>query len=344
VSYDNQEGGGGALDKRTLLRRGLGLIATAGAATLGVPALSSNEVAMRAVAKGPKPRFFPGFDSFRIETEGATIHGVMGGRGPPLLLLHGYPQTHAEWHRVAPALAQRFTVVATDLRGYGDSSKPSDGDNHEGYSKRSTAQDQVFVMKKLGFTRFSVVGHDRGGRVAHRMALDHPEAIIRLAVLDIVPTYKLYSSVTKEFASVYYHWFFLIQPAPLPETLIGSNADFYLRNGVFRGLVPTVISDELYADYLRCYQDPATLHAMCEDYRAAATIDLEHDKADLGTQVRCPLLAIWGSKGAMDPLYDVLGTWRERASDVRGTSLPGGHWLPEQLPNELTTELLAFLS
>jgi haloacetate dehalogenase len=289
-------------------------------------------------------RFFPEFEPLRIETEGATISGVKGGHGPPLLLLHGYPQTHAEWHRTAPALARRFTVVATDLRGYGDSSKPADGTNHEGYSKRSMARDQIAVMKSLGFDRFAVVGHDRGGRVAHRMALDHPHAVSRLAVLDIVPTYRLYSSVTKAFAAAYYHWFFLIQPAPLPETLIGNSADFYLRDGTFRGLIPSVITDELYAEYLRCYRNPKTLHAMCEDYRAAATIDLEHDKADLGVKLQCPLLAIWGAQGAMDPLYDVLATWRERASDVRGKSLPGGHWLPEQLPDELTAELLPFLS
>jgi haloacetate dehalogenase len=289
-------------------------------------------------------RFFPGFQGFRIETKEAAINGVTGGRGPPLLLLHGYPQTHAEWHRVAPLLARKFTVIATDLRGYGDSSKPADGRNHENYSKRSMARDQVAVMKELGFTRFAVVGHDRGGRVAHRMALDHPDAVTRVVVIDIVPTLKLFSSVSKEFASVYYHWFFLIQPAPLPETLIGNSADFYLRHGVFRGLIPDVIGEEAYAEYLRCHQDPATVHAMCEDYRAAATIDLEHDRADLGTKVQCPLLALWGSKGAMDPLYDVLATWRERAWDVRGKSLPGGHWIPEQLPDELTGELMQFLS
>jgi haloacetate dehalogenase len=290
------------------------------------------------------PRFFPGFDAFRIDTAETAINGVMGGHGPPLLLLHGYPQTHLEWHRIAPALAQRFTVVATDLRGYGDSGKPADGSNHEGHCKRSMARDQIAVMKTLGFTRFAVVGHDRGGRVAHRMALDHPQAVSRLAVLDIVPTYRLYSSVTRQFATVYYHWFFLIQPAPLPETLLGNNADFYLRDGAFRGLIPRVISEEMYAEYLRCYRDPATLHAMCEDYRAGATIDLEHDEADLGTKVECPLLAIWGSKGAMHPLYDVLATWRERAADVQGRPLPGGHWLPEQLPDELTALLLPFLS
>jgi haloacetate dehalogenase len=319
------------------------LVTAAGAATLGAPAKAEHTASVLPVSGESTSRFFPGFDAFRIETEGATINGVVGGRGPPLLMLHGYPQTHAEWHRIAPVLAQRFTVVATDLRGYGDSSKPTDGINHEGYSKRSMARDQIAVMKKLGFARFAVVGHDRGGRVAHRMALDHPDAVSRLTVIDIVPTYKLYTSVTKEFASVYYHWFFLIQPAPFPETLIGNSADFALRH-IFRGLIPGVISDALYAEYLRCYQDPATLHAMCEDYRAGATIDLEHDKADLGIKVQCPVLVIWGAKGAMDPLYDVLATWRERASDVRGRSLPGGHWLPEQLPDELTAELLPFLS
>jgi haloacetate dehalogenase len=293
---------------------------------------------------GSTLHFFPGFDAFRIETEGATINGIKGGRGPPLLLLHGYPQTHAEWHRVAPALAQRFTVIATDLRGYGDSSKPADGRNHEGYSKRSMARDQVAVMQRLGFPHFAVVGHDRGGRVAHRMALDHAESVSRLAVLDIVPTHRLFSSVTKEFASVYYHWFFLIQPAPIPETLIANSADFYLRNSMFRGLIPGAITEDVFTEYLRGYQNPATLHAMCEDYRAAATIDLEHDAADLGVKVRCPLLAIWGGQGAMGPLYDVLATWRERASNVRGTALPGGHWLPEQLPDELTAELIPFLS
>jgi haloacetate dehalogenase len=287
--------------------------------------------------------FFPGFTARRIETDGVTINGVVGGSGPPLLLLHGYPQTLGEWHRVAPALAKRFTVVATDLRGYGDSGKPADGENHAGYSKRSMARDQVAVMERLGFSRFAVVGHDRGGRVAHRMALDHPQAVSRMAVLDIVPTYRLYTSVTKEFASVYYHWFFLIQPAPFPETLLGRSADFSLRHGVFRGLVPSVISEDLYGEYLRCYGDPATLHAMCEDYRAGATIDLEHDLADLDVKVKCPVLAIWGAMGAMEPLHDVLATWRERASDVRGGSLPGGHWLPEELPEPLSAALLQFL-
>jgi haloacetate dehalogenase len=290
----------------------------------------------------PTTRPFLGFEAVSVATSGATIHAVMGGSGPPLLLLHGWPQTHAQWHRLAPELAKRFTVVATDLRGYGDSSKPEDGIGHLGYSKRLMALDGVEVMAKLGFERFDVVGHDRGGRVGHRMALDHPERVSRLAVIDIVPTLKLYSSVTKQLATAYFHWFLLIQPAPLPEQLLGSQAELFLRS-LFRGLAPGVIPQSVFAEYLRCFSDPATLHAMCEDYRAAASVDLEHDAADLATPLRCPLLVLWGERGAMHALYDVLATWRERASDVRGRSLPGGHWLPEELPEQVLAELSAFL-
>src|SRR5262249_38902699 len=218
-------------------------------------------------------KFFPGSSEVPQQTAGATINGVIGGSGPPVLLLHGWPQTHIEWHKITPMLAQRFTVIATDLRGYGDSSKPEEGINHEGYSKRAMARDQLELMRQLGFNHFAVVGHDRGGRVGHRMSLDYPEAVTKLAVLDIVPTYKLYTTVTREFASVYFHWFFFIQPSPLPETLIASNAEFILRAWAFRGLIPSAISDEAFEDYLRCFSDPRTLHAMCEDYRAGATID-----------------------------------------------------------------------
>lgn len=288
-------------------------------------------------------RWFPGFEAFRIESPEATISGVKGGRGPPLLLLHGYPECHLEWHRVAPTLAKRFTVVATDLRGYGESSRPTDGVDHEGYSKRSMARDQIAVMRNLGFERFAVVGHDRGGRVAHRMALDHPEVVTRLAVLDIVPTYTVFSSVTPVIASGYYFWFLMIQRASLPETLLGNSADFYLRNGLFRGFIPQAIPEEVYAHYLRFYRNPATLHAMCEDFRAAATIDLQHDKADLNVRLQCPLLVLWSATSAA-ALYDVLAAWRERAADVRGKSLPGGHWLPEQLPDEVLAELSSFLT
>ena len=284
---------------------------------------------------------FEGFKTSRIETAGATIHTVSAGSGPPLLLLHGYPQTHVMWHKIAPRLAEHFTVVVTDLRGYGDSSKPGDGENHFGYSKRAMAGDQVEVMRHFGFEKFAVAGHDRGGRVAHRMALDHADRVTRVAVLDIVPTHKLFHSVTKEFATVYYHWFFLIQPAPLPETLIGESVEYFLKQR-FGRLMPDGITPEAFDEYLRCFRDPAAIHASCEDYRAAASIDLEHDEADMHRKVECPLLALWAKDGAMEPLYDVLGTWLERASDASGKALRGGHYLPEESAEETVGELMRF--
>jgi len=323
--------------RRIFLEESVGVLA--GAATFSLTSLAEAKP-----PQGSTLRFFPGFRAVRLATSGATISGVVGGAGPPVLLLHGAPQTHVEWQRVVPMLAREFTLVATDLRGYGDSSKPDGGADHAGYSKRAMAQDQVEVMRQLGFERFAVVGHDRGGRVGHRMALDHTDRVSKLAVLDIVPTYKLFSNVTKEFATAYYHWFFWIQPAPLPETLLGASAEFFLRQRSFAGLIPDSISEETFAEYLRCFKDPATLHGMCEDYRAAAGIDLEHDKADLDRKIQCPLLALWGEKAPMHRLYDVLATWRERALDVRGKTLPGGHWLPEQLPEQLYAELRSFLA
>ena len=288
--------------------------------------------------------FFPGFERFRRATAGAEINGVVGGSGPPVLLLQGWPQTHLEWRHVAPVLAQRFTVVATDLRGYGDSSKPPSGENHAGYSKRAMAQDQVEVMRQLGFNQFAVVGHDRGGRVACRMALDHPKAVTRLALLDIVPTRTVYTQVSKNLATWYFHWFFLIQPEPLPEMLLGGQAEPFLRNFAFRGLIPDAIDEAVFAEYLRCFANPQTLHAMCEDYRAGASIDLQHDEADLGTLLPCPTLILWGVHGAMHRLFDVLETWRPRAPDAQGKALPAGHWLPEECPNELAAALLEFLA
>jgi haloacetate dehalogenase len=288
--------------------------------------------------------FFPGFQRFRRSTSGAEINGVVGGSGPPVLLLQGWPQTHLEWRHVAPVLAQRFTVVATDLRGYGDSSKPQSGENHAGYSKRALAQDQVEVMRQLGFERFAVVGHDRGGRVACRMALDHPQAVTRLALLDIVPTRTVYTQVSKNLATWYFHWFFLIQPEPLPEMLLGGQAEPFLRNFAFRGLIPDAIDEAVFAEYLRCFANPQTLHAMCEDYRAGASIDLQHDEADLGTLLPCPTLVLWGVHGAMHRLFDVLETWRPRAPDAQGKALPAGHWLPEECPNELAATLVEFLA
>jgi len=198
-------------------------------------------------------------------------------------------------------------------------------------------------MGSLGYKKFAVVGHDRGGRVAHRMALDHADAVEKLVVMDIVPTYKLYHSVTKEFATAYFHWFFLIQTAPFPETLIGNNVEFYLKNWVFAGAYPGAIDDRAFAEYLRCFRDSATVHASCEDYRAAASLDLEHDAADLNRKISCPVLALWAEQGAMQPLFDVLGTWRERASNVSGKSIPGGHYLPEEAPQVVLEQVTAFL-
>lgn len=286
---------------------------------------------------------FEGFRRSDITVEGATIHARIGGAGPPLLLLHGYPQTHVMWHKIAPRLAQDFTVVATDLRGYGDSSKPPSDPRHAAYSKRATAQDQVAVMAQLGFESFFVAGHDRGARVAHRMALDHAARVKKVAVLDIAPTRKVFETVNKQVATGYYHWFFLIQPFDLPERLIGSDPEYYLKRKIGQWSAGTSgFTPEALAEYVRCFSDPAAIHASCEDYRAAATIDLEHDEADIGTKVTCPLLALWGAKGFVERNYDVLAVWRERAADVRGRALPCGHFLPEEAPDETYRELRAF--
>lgn len=287
--------------------------------------------------------FFPGFEPVRIDTGEVVIHGVKAGHGPPLLLLHGWPQSLLIWRWLAPRLARHFTVVATDLRGYGESGKPADGVNHEGHSKRAMARDQIAVMRALGYERFSLVGHDRGARVAHRLALDHPRSLSRVVLLDIVPTRTLYDSMSKALGLAYFHWLLLPQPAPLPETLLGNNMETFLRHGVFRGLIPDVIDERVFAEYLRYASDPATLHAMCEDYRAGATVDLEHDAADADRRIECPLLALWGMQGAMHRLFDVLDTWKRKADDVAGRALPGGHWMPEQCPDALFDELTKFL-
>ena len=289
----------------------------------------------RTQIRAQTPAIFPGFETRNIQTSGATINALRGGSGPPLLLLHGYPQTHVEWHKIAPRLAQRFTVVMSDLRGYGDSSKPADGENHVNYSKRAMALDQVEVMHALGFDRFALVGHDRGARVAWRLAVEHPDRVSRLGVIDIVP--KPYSSVTREFATAYFHWFFLIQPAPLPETLIGNNAEFYLR----RFLGSPAFTREAFAEYLRCFKE--SIHSTCEDYRAGATIDLTHSDEDGVRRVACPVFVLWGERGTVGRLYDVMKIWREHATNVTGTSLPAGHFLPEELPDDTLAALLPFL-
>lgn len=286
---------------------------------------------------------FEGFESKNISTSETTIHAVVGGSGPPLLLLHGYPQTHVMWHEVAPGLAERFTVVASDLRGYGDSGKPASDARHLVYSKRATARDQIELMESLGFRRFLVAGHDRGGRVGHRMALDHSDRIEKLAVLDIVPTHKVFSTVDKEIATGYYHWFFLIQGNGLPETLIGHDPGYYLQAKLRQWAGDANAFDRrAMQEYIRCFSDPACIHASCEDYRAAASVDLEHDEADMHRKLQCPLLVLWGEKGLMERHYDVPATWRERASDVRGRKLACGHFLAEEKPKETMTELLSF--
>jgi haloacetate dehalogenase len=288
---------------------------------------------------------FPGFTVRRIATRDAEIHCVVGGSGPPLLMLHGYPQTHAMWHNLAPRLAQRYTVVCTDLRGYGDSSKPDGGDRHINYSKRTMAADQVELMRALGFARFRLAGHDRGGRVAHRLCLDHPAAVERIAVLDISPTRIMYGKTDKAFATAYYHWFFLIQPFDLPERLIGADPIYYLRKKIRGWSSGDVQFDtRALAEYERCFNDPATIHATCEDYRAAATIDLEHDAADTDKRITCPLLALWGDKGVVHRLFDPVADWKQVATDVRGKALPSGHYLPEETPEQTLAELEAFFA
>jgi haloacetate dehalogenase len=286
---------------------------------------------------------FPGFASRRIPVTGAEIHCVIGGSGPPLLLLHGYPQTHAMWHRIAPALAERHTVVCSDLRGYGDSAKPDGGERHVNYSKRAMAADQVELMRALGFERFRLAGHDRGGRVAHRLCLDHPRAVERVAVLDISPTRIMYGRTDQAFATAYYHWFFLIQPFDLPERLIGADPVYYLRRkiGAWSGGLGYFDLRAL-AEYERCFSDPATIHATCEDYRAAASIDLEHDAEDAAARVACPLLALWGDKGVVNRLFDPIRDWGSVAVDVRGRALPSGHFLAEEAPAATLAELSAF--
>jgi len=296
--------------------------------------------------KMPAPAYLmPGFTLSDIETSGARIRVATGGKGPPLLLLHGHPQTHVTWAKITPKLAEHFTVVAADLRGYGDSQKLPGGEGHVNYSKRAMALDQVEVMKSLGFSRFSVVGHDRGARVVHRMALDHQDAIEKLVLLDIAPTATMYARTNKEFASRYFWWFFLIQPYDMPEKMIGFDPEYFLRKHIDGQIkTPGATTNEMFAEYLRCYMDPATRHAICEDYRAAATIDLVHDAADADKKIMAPLFALWGAKGTVGHLYDVLETWRDKAVNVSGHAMDCGHSPQEELPEETLNEVLGFLA
>jgi haloacetate dehalogenase len=289
---------------------------------------------------------FEGFKHVRVSTAEVTINAVVSGQGAPLLLLHGYPQTHVIWHKVAPRLAERFTVVASDLRGYGDSDKPEGALDHGNYSKRTMARDQVELMRQLGFNRFYLAGHDRGARVAHRLAIDHPDRVLKLALLDISPTKKMYESTNREFAQAYYHWFFLIQPKPLPETLLASNAQFYLLKKIGSGTAGlSPFTPEALREYSRCFT-PEMIHASCEDYRASASIDLAHDREDIynGRKISSPLLALWGKRGVVERCFSPLADWAEVATNVRGHALNGGHYLPEELPDETCTELESFFS
>ncbi|HWX01826.1 alpha/beta hydrolase [Collimonas sp.] len=290
---------------------------------------------------------FPGFEHGVAEVNGTQIKYIRGGSGPALLLLHGHPQTHVIWHKVAQQLAGRFTVIAADLRGYGDSGKPAGLADHSNYSKRTMGQDQIALMAQLGFPQFLLMGHDRGGRVAYRMALDHPEAVRKLVLLDIAPTLAMYEQTSMAFATAYYHWFFLIRPAPFPELLIGSHPEQYLKHtigGRSAGLAP--FTPQAYAEYLRCLSDPATIHGICEDYRASAGIDLEHERLDLaqGRKIACPTKVLWGADGVIEKCFDPLAEWEKLATDLSGKALSCGHYIPEEAPDQLLTEVLPFLA
>jgi len=291
---------------------------------------------------------FDGFETRTLETERGTIHARVGGSGPPLLLLHGYPESHLMWHSCAPALAERFTVVATDLSGYGASFRPNPAADHAPHSKRALALDQVQAMASLGHERFAVAGHDRGGRVAYRMALDHPDCVSSLAVLDIVPTAEVWARADDRLAIVYWHWGFLAQPAPLPERLIAADPDAYLEHHlrvIGLGAQPGRYPETVIAAYRAQLSDPGAVEAICEDYRAGAGIDRQLDEADRGRRIECPVLVLWGTRGALEPLYgDVLAVWRSWARDVRGRGVEASHFLVEDRPDEVAAELAAFFS
>ena len=285
-----------------------------------------------------------GFDYRRITTAGATINLATRGKGVPLLLLHGYPETHHMWHKIAPALAEEFAVVCPDLRGYGDSSKPEGTPDHSNYSKRAMATDMIEVMTALGHREFLLAGHDRGGRVAYRLALDHPGAVKRLALLDIVSTKAVYAQGTMPLARAYFHWYFLIQPRPLPEILIGHDPALWLT-AAFRQLSPnTAFSDATVAEYLRAFRTPEAIHATCEDYRAGATIDLTNDGDDVaaGRKITCPTLILWGAQGVVGKLFQPLETWRDLVALPAGEAIDCGHFLPEEKPAETLHALRTF--
>lgn len=291
-----------------------------------------------------------GFTRTEIKTSGASIVTVHGGKGPPLLLMHGNPFTHLSWHKFAPRLAEEFTVVATDLRGYGDSSKPPGGNNHENYSFRAMAQDQIEVMAALGFDKFMAAGHDRGARVLHRMCLDHPGVVERAAILDIIPQHHLFNHISKSWATFSWHWFFNIQPAPMPEKMMGADPDWFIEKKLAKtqqGL--SFFGKEALDEYKRCFRNPETIHAICEDYRACATIDLDMDTKDFdaGKKIVCPALILWGATGGVGRNHKPGPgeIWKNYATDIRGAkALPCGHYLSEEAPEETYAELRAFFA
>jgi haloacetate dehalogenase len=289
---------------------------------------------------------FDGFEEFDISTSGASVHGRRGGSGPPVLLLHGIPETHLMWHRVAPRLAERYTVVVTDLRGYGDSGKPPSTADHEPYSMRAIGRDQIEVMRQLGYDRFRLVGHDRGARCAYRLALDEPDAIIRLAVMDVVPVGDAYRRAERKFSLAYWVWSFMAAPEPVPEQFIGA-APANLVNYMLDSWpeVKDAFPAEVRAEYIEKFSHPDTAHAICEEFRASATLDYQQDEADRGNRkFACPVLFLWSERGSVGKLYDdPLGIWREWGDDVRGGPVPVGHFIPEEAPEETTRELLDFL-
>jgi haloacetate dehalogenase len=289
---------------------------------------------------------FDGFEVFDVATAVTTIHGRRRGSGPPVLLLHGIPETHLMWHRVAPRLAEHFSVVATDLRGYGDSGTPPTTPDHAPYSMREIAREQVEVMRSLGHDRFSVVGHDRGARCAYRMALDHPDTVTRLAVLDIVPTGDAFGRADMEFSLGYWVWSFLAAPAPVPEALIAGEPDVFVDHMLQAWSDdPDVFPPEVRAEYIAKFRDPDTVHAICEEYRAAATLDVQDDEADRGRRrITCPTLALWSRTGAVASWYEPLAVWKAWADDLQGGPIAAGHFLPEEAPEETTRQLLTFLS
>jgi haloacetate dehalogenase len=290
---------------------------------------------------------FPGFASHRIDVHGIGVACVVGGSGPPLLLLHGHPQTHSIWHKVAPRLAQQYTVVAPDLRGYGDTSRPPADDDHAAYSKRAMAADQVGLMRRLGFDTFDLLAHDRGARVAHRLAADHPGAVRRLVLLDIAPTLAMYEQTNEAYARAYWHWFFLIQPAPLPERLIEADPGAYVRDLMgSRHAGLAAFDPRALAEYERCLSLPGAAHTLCEDYRAGASIDLVHDRADraAGLKIDLPLLVLWGEHGVVQRCFKPLDEWKRVATNVSGNTLPCGHYIPEEAPEPLLAQVLPFLA